>query len=197
MSFDLVLHAKPGRPPLTRDEVDQALSCAMLCMEKTELEQSVEYIYNNPETRVYFLLYFDPNPESDEELPFEGPLLAANINYARPTFFAIETIPIVIDVARRLSLTIFNPQDERETDNEDELTDSWKVGNQFAVSAFNARAVEFAGASDGAPTYCPADQLMAWWKPTCAAGQISRDRSAVRTYSCLSRCYGGTASPPR
>lgn len=94
-----------------------------------------QLIYENQNTGVYFIL------ECSEQAQGEDPGiptgvhptgLSLSLNYARPTFFALEAMPIAEALASHLGLTTFDPQGGP-TDgmqSSEQLIRSWSKSNQ-------------------------------------------------------------------
>ncbi len=86
-------------------------------------EGSFDFGYKNENTGVYFAIGYGfpdgaarPEPD-DPELPtfvdgYFPVSLDFNINFQRPSFFALEAMPIVFDLAKTFNLLMGNPQNE-------------------------------------------------------------------------------------
>jgi hypothetical protein len=97
-----------------------------------------QLFYQNECTGVYFSLdHNGPHDSNDLGLPsgvFDTGW-SLNLNYVRPTFFALEAMPIAEALARRFDLVMFDPQGGDNIDNfgVDQLIQSWSKSNQWAV----------------------------------------------------------------
>jgi hypothetical protein len=94
--------------------------------------------YENPDTGVYFLFEQDAEPsgEEAETSPFAATF---NMNFFRPSVFALEAEPEVTAFVREFDLTVEDPQNdgmgEGEYDSAKFLI-RWNAGNAFAFRAF-------------------------------------------------------------
>lgn len=103
--------------------------------------------YQNEATGVYFSLDFDPDVSTDPEEMRVPPEvfdtgLSFNLNYNRPSYFALEAMPVVEDLSRQFMLSVFNPQARdagslRGAADVDArvLIDSWRPSNLWAIGA--------------------------------------------------------------
>ena len=102
--------------------------------------------YSNPKTGVYFSVDFDAQePESPEDRPdlpdgYFDSGLSFNLNYNRPIYFGLESMPVVEKLASRFGLSVFNPQDygapvSALAADSEILTRSWVRHNQQAILA--------------------------------------------------------------
>ena len=102
--------------------------------------------YENPDTGVYFSVYQSHPPTPNVATRALSPAyLAANVNFARCRFFALEVMDVVVDLVARLSLVVYDPQSGfvgKPT--AASLVESWCRGNQQAVAAMRARDPAFA-----------------------------------------------------
>jgi hypothetical protein len=79
----------------------------------------IQFEYGHPATGVYCL--FDVSTrvelENEEALVLPDPYvsmgMSVSINFLRPHFFALESMPIVSGVAASLGLSLYDPQDDR------------------------------------------------------------------------------------
>ena len=120
MSFDLFLSARKGESmPDQRDLAAWAKKRGNFKANEQQLA------YENAATGVYFTL----DREDDS--------LALNLNYCRPTFFALECFDVLADLAKQYSLETSDPQGDGEPQafNAEQLIASWRKGNQFACKA--------------------------------------------------------------
>lgn len=124
MSFDLQFVASKGKSLPPKSAVDAWL--------KTQAHFDVsdprQATYDNPVTGVYFSLYRS------------GDALDLNINFCRPTYFALECFEVLAGIAKAHKLAVIDPQGGGETKAYDmwTLVQSWKKSNQFACSAMRA-----------------------------------------------------------
>jgi len=117
--------------------------------------------YEDPETGVYGTL----EPDADAPpLPADlvGADLLANLNYARPSFFAREFLPLIVEITEALDLRVVDPQDHEIGGNAGpkvavlhELLATWDAGNAKSLSVAGAMAADL-------PRMSRADAL-AWW----------------------------------
>jgi hypothetical protein len=63
--------------------------------------------------------------------------LSFSLNYARPTFFALEAMPVIEALAAYFGVTMFDPQREPSLGifDSEQLVESWSKSNQWAVGA--------------------------------------------------------------
>jgi hypothetical protein len=118
--------------------------------------------YEDPETGVYGTLERDADPP-----PLPADLvsadLLANLNYARPSFFAREFLPLIVEIANALDLRVVDPQDHEIGGDAKpkaavtrELVSTWDAGNAKSVSLARPLAVDL-------PRMSRANTL-AWWE---------------------------------
>ena len=125
--------------------------------------------YEDPETGVYGTLESDTDPPPLPADLISADLLA-NLNYARPSFFAREFLPLIVEIANTLELRVVDPQDH-EIGGEakpkaavlDELVATWDAGNAKSVSLARPLAVDL-------PHMSRANTL-AWWEYMRARGE--------------------------
>ena len=165
MSWDLILRRRQGSPQLTLAEVDELFAGIPHIERHPSAPDAVTYHYENPDTVVY--LTFDYGREGDDEsggCPGE-PVLAFNINLARPTFFALEAMPVVTEVARHLELDTADPQEEESSQqpSTDDLINRWIRGNEWAIrSALSSGQVRI-GEGEFVRAYASRERLDYWW----------------------------------
>jgi hypothetical protein len=128
------------------------------CFERTTDQQ---LWYENPDTGVYFSLDFVE--ETDSPLP-EGWSQAGvvfNLNYARPTFFSLEAMPIVEDLARAFELCVFDPQTEQAPGPPDvnALVAAYRVGNEQAAHLWAQK-----DSAQHPALYMARDRARYWWE---------------------------------
>jgi hypothetical protein len=125
-----------------------------------------QLFYSNEDTGVYFSLDFEVK-DAEEEIvrsDYVDSGLSFNLNFARPSFFAYEAMPIIVDLCRHFGLAIYDPQaSDPECVNQnpavEELTESWRSSNRNAVSALHELNAESpfrmpAAVSDYLWNYC-------------------------------------------
>ena len=113
--------------------------------------------YENPDTGVYANLEgLDDEPPGDDGI-------VAVINYARPSFFALEIVPQLVAAAQAAEVLVVDAQDDMiggtgapKPAVADELIASWEAGNR-AASAVRLR-------TDGTAAVMPRDRGIAWWR---------------------------------
>jgi hypothetical protein len=113
---------------------------------RTESHPSgLRLLYENPETDVQFSVEYLPDDQvGDEVEPPEGYFdtgIGFSLYYGRPSYFAYEAMPFLIDMARTFGLMIFNPQGPDATAitaKANELIVSWNRCNRQAVRAMAA-----------------------------------------------------------
>lgn len=131
MSFDLFF-CWHGKEPVNFDSV-------------TEWSQKHQHFrrensqlwYKNEATGVYFSLDFEIKNAEESDIPpdYSDSGLCFNLNFNRPSFFAYESMPIVVDLCRHFGFAAYDPQGEGviETPEVTELTNSWLGSNRNAV----------------------------------------------------------------
>jgi len=138
MSFDLYFcWRKPER--INFEEVKQWAE-GIKCFSRKE----AQLWYANPKTGVYFSFDFETNaPDSPEDGPhipdgYFDSGLSFNLNYNRPSYFGMEAMPIVEELASRFGLGVVNPQRDPESvivAESDVLTRLWIHHNRRAILA--------------------------------------------------------------
>lgn len=128
-----------------------------------------EVLYENPDTGVYFVFSFHEGDEQgDPDFPVAGPHVAFNINYVRPSFFALEAAPELAAAVAALGGKVHDPQMQGMGDgpfSEDGFLRGWEAGNAFGVGAFKAHGMT-------PEALLPRDTLHAVWR-------WNRDRAAL------------------
>jgi hypothetical protein len=131
----------------------------------------IQFEYNGPVTGVYCL--FDLSLARDHEqaeslsLPagYQYADLSVSINYLRPTFFALEIMPVVSGIADALHLALYNPQADEFQEprtGAQRLIQSW-IEHNDKVTRGLARQQE-----PIRKPYLPRRQSLDWWKYTTA-----------------------------
>jgi hypothetical protein len=123
MSFDLQLVASNEKSLPAKSAVDRWLND----IEHFNCEHPGQAAYENPATGVYFSLFRS------------GEGLDLNLNFCRPTFFALECFEVMASLAKAHDLAVIDPQGSGEVTPYDAqaLVRSWKKSNQFACSAMH------------------------------------------------------------
>jgi hypothetical protein len=126
MSYDLYLKPRSG-----------AFDCgAFLRHFEGRLHYEVEeaqVIYSRPDTGVYFLFEWNEEPVDDAENGHYP--IAFNLNYFRPSVFALEAAPELAALVRALDLVVLDPQDEGMGEGDfsvEGFVRGWNAGNAFA-----------------------------------------------------------------
>jgi hypothetical protein len=175
MSYDLYFYrrGKPslfrrGDPPLTAQEL-RAWSGQYPHFRPNGPEASImQLVYENPDTGADFRLDFSGSASGASNKPVAGKAfldvgLAFNMNYARPSFYALEAMPIIADMATRLSLLTLNPQDYQAGD-PPPAPKPTDVNRLIATwTNANAQVLKLFGQAQNLPTM-PAAASHAWWR---------------------------------
>jgi hypothetical protein len=118
--------------------------------------------YEDPETGVYGTLERDADPPPLPADLISADLLA-NLNYARPSFFGREFLPLIVEIANTLELSVVDPQDHEIGGDAKpkaavtrDLVATWDAGNAKSVSLARPLAVDL-------PRMSRANTL-AWWE---------------------------------
>lgn len=112
--------------------------------------------YRNPDTGVSASID-EATPASRLGLYATG--VVFRLNYGRPTWFALETIPVFARATARAGSLVMDPQtkDEKPVEPDaDALIESWSRGNQAAIAA--------AAVAGQRPRTMSASASMAWWR---------------------------------
>ena len=125
--------------------------------------------YEDAETGVYGTLEPDADPSPLPADLISADLLA-NLNYARPSFFAREFLPLIVEIANALDLRVVDPQDHEiggdakpKTAILEELVATWDAGNAKSVSVARPLAVDL--------PRMPRANTLAWWEYMRARGE--------------------------
>jgi hypothetical protein len=100
---------------------------------KVDLPQAC---YQNDDTGVYFVFELN-SEESEDEADPQYPV-SLNINYFRPSYFALEAEPVVTAFVRHFDLLVSDPQTHGMGDGDydaDRFLAGWNQGNAFGHSA--------------------------------------------------------------
>ncbi len=133
MSYDLYLN--PKDPALSWREFADYFEG------RTNYEVAESQVwYQNEETGVYFV--FEDNSatdDQDEEDPAARFPILFNMNFFRPTYFAIEAEPELTATVEKFEMSVFDPQfDGMETDKYDapKFLSGWNKGNEAGYASF-------------------------------------------------------------
>lgn len=91
--------------------------------------------YQNEDTGVYFLIDYN-EPEEDDQEAINSTLIL-NLNYCRPSFFALEAANEISALIRHFGFSIYDPQNEKMGENlfsKDDFINEWNYGNEFGYS---------------------------------------------------------------
>jgi hypothetical protein len=139
MSFDLYLR----RDNLPLNAILEHLG-KFPDFQRQELPDS-SYALVNPATSVYCYFRMD-----------EQESLCFSLNYNRPTFFALETMPVVENLCRQFQLMVEDPQEDfTGPASLPDLINSWRIHNERAVKGLKAQGV--------ALNYLPESKANEWW----------------------------------
>ena len=148
MSFDLYFCWNKNERIDFRLVVDWAERFGCFRHEKNQLW------YQNEETGVYFSLDYDPELPADPEEARVPPEvfdtgLSFNLNYNRPSYFALEAMPAVENLCGRFGLSVFDPQARDGKSlrsavdvNASALIESWRPSNLWAIGALMDQSKE-------------------------------------------------------
>ena len=104
--------------------------------------QGLTLLYRHPDTGVDFGLTLWPTNQEDVK-GYQDTGLHFVINYVRPSFYALEAMPIIAEMARSLDLLAINPQDADAATtpqpcDADRLIETWSQANAQAFKVFGA-----------------------------------------------------------
>jgi hypothetical protein len=132
MSFDLYIRGDDLPFDSILKHLDQHLN-----FQRQDFSDGGGYAFVNPDTGVY--CYFRV-AERDHVKS-----LCFSLNYNRPTFFALETMPLVESLCQQFHLLVEDPQEEFVGPaSRQSLIDSWKIHNEHAVKALKAQGMALA-----------------------------------------------------
>jgi len=156
MSFDLYLRG----PSLAREAVLNHLD-QFPHFERQELTDSAfDYALADRRTGVYFYLGIDERQSKVKSLSF-------SLNYNRPTFFALESLPLAESLCRTFDLLLEDPQaGSVGPTSVDALVRSWRIHNEGAVKALKAQGM--------AKVFMPEFKANEWWAYTRVAPTIGK-----------------------
>lgn len=174
MSYDLSFRVAAGRKPPSVDELQ-----AFLRSRPHYEVGDDQALYQNDDTGVYFLVDFGPsNDESGDDPPADDRSvavpLAFNLNYNRPSVFALEAEPELAAIVGHFVLRVEDPQDGMAdgTYSRDGFLEGWRAGNRLAVGAV--------GTADGRlPFQLPAAELERHWRWNLAVSALQTAPTTV------------------
>jgi hypothetical protein len=172
MSFYLVLQPPSGGLPLDLEDVDRVLRAIPNVVARRGLD-GVEYVYQNPDTGVHFSFDVQGVGHNGQVIAGAKPTLSFDINLARPSFFALEAMPIVAAVADSLQLLIIDPQNDDVTPWAPlhvvtaDLMRSWEQSNRWAIEVLRSR-------QGAALTYYSRDKATYYWAWAYFRAEIER-----------------------
>jgi len=194
MSFDLYMHRPTGSPPLNEEEVHRVVMGLPYISKMTQ----GQWMYENPQTGVCFLAELDVGDEADPPLKDQCPFLVINLNYARPTFFALEAMPVATEIARSLGLQMWDTQGPSDDpvirQSTPELIESWCHNNEFAVRALVADGSAPIGAGS-VKSVATLEQMTYWWRYAQMQPEIDEKLKTEDVFTpqiILVRARGGT-----
>jgi hypothetical protein len=157
VSYDLVFTRRRGGPTLDVDAFRRWFG-ERPCYRILGDDRGQAW-FENEDTGVYFS--FDwaerPHGDPDPEAP-EGPV-AFNVNYGRPSVFALEACPEIEAFVEHFSLDVDDPQTSgmgRGRFTREGFLRGWRAGNVLACRVLSERGVPLRGA--------PTDQLERVWR---------------------------------
>src|SRR5258705_5493244 len=141
MSFDLNFCRLDGSLLVISELQEYFAALALFQVNDTE-DGGAQFWYQNDATGVYCDFSYSPHDANElEGCGSSG--LTFNLNYARPSFFAYETMPLVEAFCERFNLMVEDPQQETvQPANTARLIRSWRAHNAGAVGAMVAMAEE-------------------------------------------------------
>jgi hypothetical protein len=117
MSFDLYFY-KHKDNQLTEEGVAEYLTSNL---QFNNSESSNQWVYENPETGVYFTIDWNKEfiniEETENFIDFKDLNFSFNINFFRPNYFGLEAFPIIDRLIEALYLYVLNPQNDEDSDN--------------------------------------------------------------------------------
>lgn len=151
MSFDLTFSRDNSTLP-TEQELTTYFS-SIDGFSVTRTDSGAQYWYANDDTGVYCHFDLETNGQLGD------PSISFNLNYIRPSFFAYECMPIVVEFCREFDLRVNDPQEgTKRAAVLHELVDSWMDHNANAVNAiYREPGIDFE------PRHYPEDRSKKWW----------------------------------
>lgn len=201
MSHNLVFYQRDGDSPPAREHILEALNALPHSVRHGEAGD-YQCLYRNPSTGVEFSVeYLDITRAEEEEVDhrsFPGMRtvgLVARVDYMRPSFYGLESIPWIAHLAEELDLLIFDPHDgtaEPDRPARPEvpaLIGSWSGANERATRMLRRdEGIEMA--------FGEREMLDAWWRYQMARPDLEahyRGEVAVPNPSLL-KCDDGTVT---
>lgn len=152
MSFDLTFSRDNSTLP-TEQELTTYFS-SIDGFSVTRTDSGAQYWYANDDTGVY--CHFDLGTNDQPG----APSISFNLNYIRPSFFAYECMPIVVEFCRAFDLQVDDPQEGiKRAAVLSELVESWMDHNANAVNAISRDP-----GTDFEPRYYPEARATEWWR---------------------------------
>lgn len=163
MSYDLYLY-KAKSSNLTEESFADYLTKNL---KFNNSEHPNQWMYENPETAVYFWIdRNEPNTDDEEMQLFDNFEEYVNLNFTfginffRPQFFGFEVFPIIEKIIEDNDLYVLNPQDEDDPDNPRKFKpgyfrEQWvRQNNNVSFKQFNELSIEY---------YPPEKSNYMWW----------------------------------
>lgn len=125
--------------------------------------------YHNEDTGVYFSFELNSGQGQDAN-PASGYPVLFNMDFFRPSFFALEAEPELRQVVEELDFTVLDPQTDGMGEGEydsSRFLSGWKVGNQFGYSAMLRDPTNRPDISS-----LPASKLERIWRWNHARGEV-------------------------
>lgn len=177
MSFDLDFYQTEDQNLLSNEARKYFESNPLFEISDTE-DGGFQAWYQNESTGVYFSFEENmPDEEEDEDIEYDitkGYIktnISFNINYTRPTYFALEAMPIVTEFAQIVDLITFDPQADKiitsDTLEPDFLIQSWLKGNQFSVEVIRGEGAYI--------PYVPQEKTNYVWKFNTVVDKLQED----------------------
>ena len=156
MSFDLYLRADNLPFDLILQYLDQHPN-----FQRQEFSDG-GYGLVNQDTGVYCYFRVDDGEDSDKKS------LCFSLNYNRPTFFALETMPLIENLCQRFGLLVEDPQEDFVGPvSLPALINSWRIHNERTVKALKAQGMKL--------NYMPEIKANEWWAYTRVREQMAQN----------------------
>lgn len=156
MSFDLYLVASDKRP--IDPEMLASWAEAQPHVTASLVSDGMRLAYDNGDTGVRFTIDYSVGDRPGDDVETA---LSLNLNYFRPSFFAYEAMPVVVELAEKFDLLIQDPQSDEEAPRPCDvgaLIEGWVASNESSVPA-----VAKAGGTDDI-YFLPRDKADALWR---------------------------------
>ncbi|GEM_PF-5260255 len=139
MTFDLYFFKREQEPGIAIEELISVCS-SNPNVNIRQLKSGYDLFYKNKLTEVYFMMGFDSEDDGPNVPGFKRTGLTVNVNYARPTYFALEAFPVITGIAESLSLLVLDDQSGPTVQipskpDANALTESWIKNNKWAAGA--------------------------------------------------------------